>query len=264
MNKTILFLIFLTFLLFSQNIYSNETLPITIVAEQDFPPYNFNNQDYKPTGISVDLIQAIIDDLGMNNKIMTVPWARCYKMGLKQKNVLVVGISKMKHRNNLFKWVGKITSFSATFYKLKKRDDIIIKNLEDLKKYTIGVLLDDSRAQYLLNKGFKKDLQLIINRSNTLSFKQLFFKRIDLVPFDKPGLKYLLQHLNDNNNEIKFFYDINKLKEVYTINDFSEGLWIAFNKETSDKIVNKFRESYQRIAKKGVIEKLQKKWDCLY
>lgn len=270
MKKIIISVLFL--ILGITTCFALEKTNIKVVMEPDFPPYNFYDSQGKPTGIHVELAEAMLKELGREDiKVELIPWARAYEMGLKEKNVLVACISRMPHREKLFKWVGRVAPFGATFIKLKKRKDIIINSLEDAKKYKSAVLKGDSRLQYLETKGFKQDEHLLVTNSNAQSWQLLFKERVDLVPFDAPGVKYLFQKLN-NAADNKFFItriisnniklDESLLEREYRINDFSEGLYMAFSDETEDEIVNQFRNAYQVCVSKGLVKQLQKKWDC--
>ncbi|MBF0377288.1 MAG: hypothetical protein HQK72_07370 [Desulfamplus sp.] len=40
-----------------------------------------------------------------------------------------------------------------------------------------------------------------------------------------------------------------------------KGLFIAFNKDTSDEIVNKWAKAYNDVRSDGTMEAIYKKWD---
>ena len=110
------------------------------VCTENWPPYYYEiNGEIK--GISTAIVKAVLKEAGLNYTINVYPWARAYDMALNDKNVLIYTIARTPEREKLFKWVGEITpADSIIAYKLKKRGDIIVKTVQDLKKYKIGVV----------------------------------------------------------------------------------------------------------------------------
>ncbi len=50
--------------------------PLTIVTE-DFPPYNYE-QDGKASGLSSEVVQAVLKEIGLQADIIFYPWRRAY------------------------------------------------------------------------------------------------------------------------------------------------------------------------------------------
>ncbi len=222
---------------------------VTIVTE-DSPPYNFvENGQLKGPG--PDIVNAITKDLNINAKINVYPWARAYNMAKTQKNVLIFSMARNAARENMFKWVGIVSPYNVYFFKLASRSDVIVKSLDDAKKYNIGAVNADVKAQTLASLGFK-NLDLISN--DTINLKKLEGKRIDLMPSTSLTMEGLAKKLNMNKNDFV---------PVYKINELSTNLYMAFSKNTSDEIVNKFRESYKKLKANGTIAKIMDKYPKL-
>lgn len=234
-----------SFILFFQS-YGN-CQGIKIVTEE-YPPYNYTDNG-KITGLSTDVVKAVLKDVGMDVEITVYPWKRAYDMALNEPNVLIYSIGRNAQRENLFKWVGVIAPYKVYFFALKERADISIKSLDDAKKYKIGTTIDDAREQYLLSKGFEKGAQIEEVGTNDLNVRKLFGKRIDLVPMPEL-LGYDLTKRSG--------FDPSQLIKVFELSEISsEGLYFAFSKDTSDEVLNKFRQALDKIKSDGTYDKIQ-------
>ena len=63
---------------------------------------------------------------------------------------MIYTIYRSEKREDLFKWIGPITPPTRIYLvKLKSRKLPPINSVEDIKKYKVGVLLDDQSHQFL-------------------------------------------------------------------------------------------------------------------
>ncbi|MDE1460967.1 substrate-binding periplasmic protein [Spartinivicinus poritis] len=169
------------------------------------------------------------------------PWARVYTMALEKENILVMSMVRSKEREKLFHWVGQVLPLTYGFYKLKFRDDIDIYNLKDAKKFTIGVMRNDVRHQYLVKNGFKN---LILNNKYDQNLKMLLANRFDLTPVSNIGVFQFCQ----SNKTL----DCSLLQNAYTLKGFTQGIFMAYSKKTPISIVNKTREAFNEVKKIGI------------
>jgi len=218
---------------------------IKIVTEE-YPPYSYS-ENGKITGVATEIVEAVLNDLGNETRIKIYPWARAYKMALNEKNVLIFGLNRTREREGLFKWVGFITSNNLAFFALQTRNDIGINSLNEAKKYDVGVILEDSGAQYLLSKGFTR----IAPVNNDLqNLRKLLMGRIDLWLTDELNGYYVFKKNGQDAKKFIIKYDF----------QISSGLYIAFSKHTSDELVKAFRESLDTIKQNGTYSKIVQKY----
>jgi len=126
----------------------------TVVTE-DFPPYSYLDNG-KLTGVSTEVVQAVMKAVGAETEIEVYPWARAYKMALEKENILIYSIGRIKERESLFKWVGIIAPCDIHLFKLKKRKDIRLDSLDKAKPYQFGILRGDMCLEYLRKRGLKR------------------------------------------------------------------------------------------------------------
>ncbi len=221
-------LTFLTSAVYGQEIH---------VCTENWPPYNYES-DGEIKGVSTMVVKAVLEEAGLAYKIDIYPWARAYDLALNQKNTLIYTIARTPEREKRFKWVGEITpADSIVVYKLKKRDDIHIKSVEDLKHYTSAVVKNTMTHQYLLQQGFKEGRQFIIVANSNQNVKMLFEGRIDVSIHPENVLRVRLQKLN---------LPYNQLEGVFTLVK-GRRLEMAFSLQTPDEIVNRVRKALYRV-----------------
>ncbi len=237
------FIISLLFLMLSVSAYSQE---VTIVTE-DFPPYNYEEEGVAK-GISSEVVQAVLQEIGMTAGITFYSWARAYNHTLTKKNYLIYSIARIPEREELFHWVGTIAPYNTSLYKLQARRDITVASLDDAKRYVIGCSLDDVITIYLKEQGFSR---LDTVARDTLNLRKLIGARVDLIAYDEASFVYKMQQEK---------LDISKFERVYRLEDLSDNLYMAFSKTSDPAVVEKFRDGLRTIKENGIFENIQKKY----
>ena len=220
-------------LLFTPTMASAENPELTIVTE-NIPPFNYV-KDGNIQGLSVDILNAILKDLNIEAKIRVYPWTRAYQYALNNKNVLIFTIAKTPERRALFKWVGNIVESKQFLYVRPYRKDIVINNLEDVKNYRVGVVRKTLRSEFLKGKGFEPNVNLFFVNSYEQNLKMLLRDRIDIWAVNEYTYYFTLKQLNVKKHQLKTALKL----------DLTSDMQMAFNRDTSDELVDKFRTSLE-------------------
>ena len=240
MKKSIIILILS---ILTQSAYCQE---VTIVTE-DFPPYNYQENNIIK-GLSSNVVLAVLKEINVKAEINFYPWVRAYLYATTQKNHLIYSIARVPEREHLFHWVGTIAPYKTSLYKLKTRKDIQIGSLEEAKTYTIGCSLNDVITIYLQKKGFTLLKQV---PRDTQNLHKLLLGRVDLIAYDEASFVYKIQQEG---------LDISKYERIYRLEELSDNLYMAFSKSSDTALVRKFQDGLRAIKKKGVFDKIQKKF----
>jgi ABC-type amino acid transport substrate-binding protein len=222
------------------------------IMTENYPPYNMEI-DGKLKGISVDILEAMLKDMGIKNdrnSFLLTNWSRAYSIAQKKKNHMVFSTTRTASRENLFKWVGPITKTTISIIAPKNKH-IVIKNISDLKKYRIGTIFKDIGEQLLFDNGIdKKNIHQISGKNSIkLSLKKMENNRIDMFAYEFNVIKYIAKSIDFNWNDYEIVYI---LKET--------ELYYAFNKDTDDKIIVKWQKALDSIKKNGVYDNIIKKY----
>jgi len=251
MNR-ILCLTCLTFLMFISfiSVGDAQTIDDLILMTEEFPPYNFI-EDGKLQGTSVDLMVLILEKMnsGQTRKdIRVLTWARSYKMVSEEKNTVLFVMTRTEERENLFKWVGPIST-ARNVLMAKKVKNIKISSADDVKKYKVGVVRDDAGEQLVIDRiGIKKE-DLDITSRGELNIKKLNADRMSLIAYDENVAKWLIKKEGFNTEDFE---------TVYVLQEGSH--YFAFHKDTPDSLIMKIQSVLDEIKKEGEYDRILEKY----
>ena len=221
---------------------------LKIVAE-DYPPFEYE-EDGKFKGFTVEIIQTLLSKTGYQGKFHIFSWARAEKTALEESNVLIHTLTRSAKREGLYKWVGPIAPRELYFFKLKERDEIQLKVLDDAKSYKTGTVKGQSATGDLIAKGFVEGENIFSVARDFQNVRKLYLGRIDLICMIEPVFYSRIKNLG---------LDRGKVEKAFLI-DGSREYYMAFSKQTSDKIVNQFRKALESIKQDGTFQKIKAKY----
>ena len=245
MRKSLTVLLFLGLTIYLQ------ATDIKIMTE-NYPPYNME-VDGKLQGLSIDVLEAILKQMdSKQNKfdVELLSWSKAYSSALNKKNSMVFSTTRTKSREKLFKWVGPISKTTVGIIALKNKN-IVIKKISDLNKYKIGAIKKDIGEILLLENKVKKSNIYAIDGTNSLAtnFYRLERDKIDMFAYETKVAKYSAD-LNG--------YDADDYEVVYMLED--NEIYFAFNRLTSDNIIQKWQKALDYIKENGIYQKIIKKY----
>lgn len=215
---------------------------IEVVSEDSSYSYL---KDGKVSGSASKIVKATLKRAELNDYSITIyPWARAYDIALQNPSVLIYPIIRTAAREPHFKWVGELARVTPHFYKLRENTDIIMTDFQDAKNYTIGVVRDDSRHQYLKEQGFTK---MVLSANNADNFQKLINRKVQMVPMAERDLILLCDESH---------IDIATIQNIYSLDGLSAEVYFAYSASTSDAIVSQTRESFEQLKAEGVVEQL--------
>jgi polar amino acid transport system substrate-binding protein len=223
------------------------------IVTEEYPPYNYT-QNGKVTGVSTEVVEAVLEVSGLKGKIAVYPWKRAYVMAENDPNTLIYSMGRTPEREAKFKWVGVVAPYDVYLFSLNSRKDIHIKTLDDAKKYKSGTTQNDAREQYLIKKGFKVGDHIDNSATNAQNLEKLLINRIDLWPIAELVAKQMVKDKGMDPDKT--------LAKSFHITDLSsDGLYMAFSLSTSDEVVKKFKDGLAKIKKDGTYQRILKKYN---
>lgn len=220
---------------------SNKDTPIKLMTEL-FPPFQYRHKG-KTIGISTDIVKAIQKELSTHHKIDIYPWLEAKKILDSTENTALFSMLRTPEREHQYKWVGPLSTMKMVFFK-KKGSDVSLNSLDDAKKINkIGVTEGVANFEMLSNQGFK-NLEVLTGAVDEINIQKLVDGEIDLWPT-------LLMAGLYNASLSGLYGEIEPIKNVVA---FKGDLYIAFNKQTSDEVINSWQNALDKLKQEKTIE----------
>ena len=212
----------------------------------EYPPFCFTING-EVTGVATEIVHEIMKRLQKSYDIKSLPWARGYRYLQEEPNVVLFTVTRTKHRENLFKWVGPIATSEVVFF-AKKDSTMDIWSLEDAKKVDkIGLVQGYSVEKYLLQQGFS-NIDAISASEKTNPVK-LMTGRINLwATVDLVGI-YNAKLQGIDPKDMKIVYVIKKQQK-----------YIAFSKKVPDVIVQKWQDALDKMKQDKTFKRILNNW----
>lgn len=226
--------------------------PIRVVTEE-LPPYNMT-RDGVLTGMSTEVVQAVLKQVNVQATIQSMPWARAYDLALHDPNVLIYSITRTPEREHLFKWVGTIAA-SRWFIYSSANHPVSLMDLEDARDWQTATVNEDVGEQYLIANRFVVGQQLQSSNRYELNYQKLQTGHVDLWISDELNAYYLARQVGDDPERT--------LVQSLRVQALEEtgGFNMAFSAGTSDATVQLFQNGLKAIRENGTYDAIARKWD---
>jgi polar amino acid transport system substrate-binding protein len=214
-----------------------------------WPPINYL-EDGKPAGYSVDVARCMFERSGVAYTIDVVPWARAYATALGTPGTVLFTTARTAERENLFRWIGPIAARRVYLFKLKRRTDIRVQTLDDVRGYVVGVMREQASEQILLANGFVKGKNLDYTLAGTNQLKKLEAGHIDFITGTEVSTMYYAR-----SNGV----DPDTLERSLLLSD-EGGYYIAVSRQTEEPLVRRLQRGYEACERDGVPARLMRQY----
>lgn len=203
----------------------------------------------KISGFSVDIVREIQRRIKDDSPIEILPWARGYMHLKKGPNVILFQTTRTPERENLFKWVGPISSTKWIFY-ARKGSNLEINSLDDARKVKlIACYKDDVKHDFLKNNDFKN---LKVAYGENAHYNNLILLKkggVDLIILNNWVMSHLIKKYEFTPNDFEIKYIVKK-----------QFLYLAFSKDISDSVIQKWQNTLNNMKKDGTYLKIMKNY----
>ena len=217
------------------------------IITEDWAPYNYLENGVV-TGFSVEIVQAIMAELGESYIISLYPGARGESMLDNLPNILSFSLFRTPAREEQYKWIGPISKEAIYFYK-RKNDIRTFKTFSDIEKVNKisvahkGLVLSFVEAKGLTNLHKMPKLEA--------QFRHVLMGRADLSVNATPlGVAYYLKKLNKPTDAL--------VKTQVKLLEFP--LYIACSKKIPDSVINKWQRAFEKVKTSGQYQRIYSKY----
>ncbi|KPA12412.1 Extracellular solute-binding protein, family 3 [Candidatus Magnetomorum sp. HK-1] len=218
-------------------------------ATQNLEPYSFLNEKGEPSGPSVDIANAVCDEMKANCVIDLYPWRRAYYEVQRSRVNGVFFIGKNPEREEWLHFSPPIIQIEYGFF-VHKQNSMTYNKPVDITGYIVGVF-GPSNTSASLNKIKQNmnDFYIDMEDNDESGFRKLSVKRVNAV-FSNRDVGYSL---------------IKKLKLLnirYAGPHKKLSYYFGFNpKLTPSKWIDNFNQAYIKLYYSGKIKEILKPYD---
>lgn len=206
---------------------------------EEWSPFNYL-EDGNASGISVEVLEAVFRDLGVNRSradVRIVPLSEGFESARNGTNAVLFSIVRTPEREPYFKWAGPFTRSSFVLF-APISSDTAISGPDDLNRYRIGAVKDSIENTLLIDKGYNRS-SLINGKTPEDLLRMLEAGEIDM---------WATGDLTGRYQMLKTAKDPDSYEMVYTLseNDF----YFIFSRDVPDELVRAFQNSLDSVRSK--------------
>ncbi|NOQ27193.1 MAG: transporter substrate-binding domain-containing protein [Bacteroidales bacterium] len=257
-NAKYLILIYFTCINFSVNAYKTGNDTLYFKATNDYPPYQFIDENLNPTGFSVDILNSISKTMGLNIILELDSWTQV-KQDLDNKKIDGVGTMSYSTEQN------ETINFSVPYIYITNslfvRYGSNIKSIDDINNKQVLVIKGDVMHDYLISNNLSKYIIPVKNYKTAL--KLLSASEYDCALINKLQGQYAIKEFNLLN--LKPTGGSIQPKEIYfaviqeredLLAQINEGLLILKSTGEYDQIYKKWFSVYEKADNKTQVYKM--------
>lgn len=238
-----IFIVYLSLL--SGYVFANdEDNKIVKIAITDSPPFEFQEGN-KIVGLDVEAARESFAVSGYEVKFVMVPWLRAVMLAETGRVDAVLSIKETQERKEKLLFSDSLGYTKSVFFKLSSLN-IAPTNLNQLKKYTIGILADYPYGKKFNDIKFPKLSVMISDNAQLRNLKKLKAGRVDLVACEINLCNYLINKYPDELSGIDYIKTVD-IEEIHPY-------YIAFSKSNmarSQELLQKFNEGLKKYIAEG-------------
>ncbi len=125
--------------------------PELVVYTESYPPYSYVTKDGHIDGLSTRVVRRLLDETGLEYRIVPAPWTRAYRAALEEDNALIYTIARSEGREELFQWLVHLSSIKFQLFARQDDHRFDTEINWDMAHYRVACLVDDISC--LLVKG---------------------------------------------------------------------------------------------------------------
>lgn len=211
------------------------------------PPLSFE-QEGKPTGLAVELLQRMAELAGMDLNLAMQPRLRAEKSFVETPGSLLFPLARLPERENRYRWVGPVLPRRVGIYSLSTRTDIRFRSIQQLDGLRLGATAGTATLEQLLAEGLKPGKELEVSPSYDASVRKLLAGRMDLLVIGDLNAYWQLKQLQEPPERIK---------EVAVL-DASADYCFGLRLEAEAAQAEALQKALDQLRRGGLIEKLKR------
>jgi two-component system sensor histidine kinase EvgS len=221
---------------------------ILVGGDENYPPYEFLDENGEPTGFNVDLTWAIADEIGIDVEIVLDTWANTYGNLLKGNIDIVQGVFYSTQRDRILNFTQPHSVISHVIV-TREGEFGELETIEDLRGLDILVMQEDIMQNRIIELGMKDHTIPVKDQEEALS--RLSRGEADCALVAELPARYYFDKLDIENLKIR--------GEV-----FSPDYGYAVLDGKNESLLLKFSEGLSTLKANGIYREIHNKWFGVY
>lgn len=214
-----------------------------VIGVDDYPPFNFPDENGRPSGIDIDLAEEAFKRMGYGVRFVRIEWDHKNSLLATGEIDCVWSCYSMKGREKQYKWAGPYLVSSLV---VAVRNDSDIQTLADLQGKVIAVQ-SSTKPEEIFMKGNDPRLpeirELYSVESRDMIYALLGKGYVDAIAAHASSI-------NQYNKDFTMNYRI--LKEPLMIT----GIGVAFYRDDKRGLAEKLQQTLQEMHNDGTTKKI--------
>jgi polar amino acid transport system substrate-binding protein len=203
-------------------------------------------EDGKLTGMTVEVVELLVQRTGQNTRIQLVPWTRGYHQVQHEANSGLFSTVRTARREALFQWVGPITQGYTSFY-ARRGAGLNVRTLKDVERFTtLAVPKQWYSYEYLSDRRLKNLYGVPTPQHMAKMFKH---GRIELLVANNMVLDDMLAQQGMRADEVELQFTF-----------MGNNSYIAFSKHTDPALVRQWQLALDELLRDGSLQRIHQRW----
>ncbi len=215
-----------------------DTRPVIVVGSDNYPPYNYRDEDGVYTGIDVDLATEAFRRMGYQTEFRTIEWERKTELVDNGEIDCIMGCFSMEGRLNQYNWAG---SYMVSRQVVAVQPESKIYTLQDLAGRSMAAQSTTKPEEIYTkhNNGILPKLGNFISLENRALIYTFMSKGyVDAVATHETAI---LQYMKDYNIDFRIIDE--PLMVV--------GIGVAFSKNDKRGLAEELDRTFEEMRKDG-------------
>lgn len=212
-----------------------------------WPPSNYLDEEGQPTGLTVAIIEAIKEKLGLSTPIEVIPWARGYKIAQSEPNILLFTAAKTPEREEMgFRFIAPAVMWTHGLL-AKKDSGIEIKSLEDARSQ--GLTAVGVRGSWQVKLLQEAGIDTVEADDQETCARMLLAGRVDVWITSQLQASVVLENIDAEQSSVEPVF-IHRRSPSYLM--VSNG--------TDPQLLQKWENAFDELKKSGELHKVAEEW----
>ena len=217
--------------------------PVITLGSDNYPPYNYLNEDGVPTGIDVELATEAFKRMGYQVDVVQINWEKKKELVESGEIDCIMGCFSMEGRLDDYRWAGPYIA-SRQVVAVNKSSDIY--KLSDLEGKNLAVQSTTKPEEFFLNREDEQgprleNLIILGHREQIYTFLGKGY--VDAIAAHEASI---LQYINDYDVKFRILEE-----PIMTV-----GIGAAFAKNDTRGLSDQLKQTLDKMREDGTVERI--------